>query len=622
MKYDVSVLAVFKNEESFLPEWIQHYFDRGVDHLYLLNDNSTDDSVDIILSHPEKERISLRSVRKEDTEIKIHWRQELLYNKYFGRCLQETKWLGVFDLDEFCYSPKEKDLKKVLSSYEDFQEIVIEWYWFGSNGFKKQPKKIVDSFNKRSKWLSRFIVDERGISRLGYQKDWCCKSFAKTENIASIRHHYNRFVYKGTGYQGYDPKIERPFSHNASAQGEMFINHYVGSKDYYFENKVKRGSCNNNLTISENKEITYHLINLNEIEDNRLREQNNNNKKDFYMTPSLKKKKVYILQNTEYHFETAISLYKLFEDLGYETSLYRGKQVDDKNLFKQKDFIREYSLRTVEELDSIEENDSIGVVATAYPSTLTNEFIPGHDDPVFNKITNLLYISHRFHNHKDYSGIVNRQNSFCLSPLSRNIGVDHIWLVNSPIIPKYSFSEKLLRITMQGHFELVNRRGSLLKLLEIRGTKPILMNILGTKMKNILNEYKIDRDSPNKIMKYEFISELDFYRICNTLTSFILPAIDGEIKGGTYARERFSSNFNLAYVLEKPIFAHEIFKEIYKIPGIYYNYSNIKEKFKVMLEMKKEEYKKLVEEFNPIKKEMMLHNAKVIEEKINNLEQK
>jgi hypothetical protein len=41
--YEFCVCAVFKNESHILEEWLLHYIYRGIDHFYLVNDNSTDD---------------------------------------------------------------------------------------------------------------------------------------------------------------------------------------------------------------------------------------------------------------------------------------------------------------------------------------------------------------------------------------------------------------------------------------------------------------------------------------------------------------------------------------------------------------------------------------------------
>lgn len=42
--YFLSLLAIFKNEETSLSLWIEHYCWMGVDHFYLIDNGSTDNS--------------------------------------------------------------------------------------------------------------------------------------------------------------------------------------------------------------------------------------------------------------------------------------------------------------------------------------------------------------------------------------------------------------------------------------------------------------------------------------------------------------------------------------------------------------------------------------------------
>ena len=44
MKHYLSVASVFKNESWNLKEWVLHYKHHGVDHIYLVNDFSDDDT--------------------------------------------------------------------------------------------------------------------------------------------------------------------------------------------------------------------------------------------------------------------------------------------------------------------------------------------------------------------------------------------------------------------------------------------------------------------------------------------------------------------------------------------------------------------------------------------------
>lgn len=274
IKFDVSVLAIFKNEESFLPEWIDHYFNRNIDHIYLLNDNSTDNSVDIINAHNNKNSITLLNVAPEDTMHNRSWRQKYLYNKYYFYILEKTKWIGIFDLDEFCYATNELNFKNILNDYQDdtnIQQLIIDWYWFGSNNLYDQPKNIVNSFTKRGLYLSKIISNSNPVIKNIYHQEWCCKSFAKTEHIQELCHHFNIFNKKNYRYNLL-PFF--PFNKNLSDDKIMFINHYIGSKKYYFDNKVQRGSCNGDHQIANNKSKLYDYINLNDIEDTRLKDQN------------------------------------------------------------------------------------------------------------------------------------------------------------------------------------------------------------------------------------------------------------------------------------------------------------------------------------------------------------
>jgi hypothetical protein len=270
MKYYSAVLGVFKDEATFLPAWIRHYLDRGIEHIYLLDDFSSDGYEDRISDFLSDGRVTLKKVGEEDLDKSMEWRQVHLYNKYFGFSKDETFWLGVFDLDEFFYSPHTKDLDRILRDAEKtkYQELLADWYWFGSNGLEEQPLDIVGSFTMRGSKHAR----EYRYLKEGYHHEWCCKSFGRSESISKIRHHFNDYRWMGledfctTGKEGFSD-----FSLNLSRLGLCHINHYVGARNYY-KRKKNRGSCNNSKIVRD--ETVYNLLNKNEVKDTRLAEQN------------------------------------------------------------------------------------------------------------------------------------------------------------------------------------------------------------------------------------------------------------------------------------------------------------------------------------------------------------
>ena len=268
MKYYSSILAVFKNESHIIEEWIEHYKSIGIEKIYLLNDLSTDDFLEKIQKHIASGYVTLRNVEEKDDDKTIDWRQRYLYNKYYPEITKKTEWLSILDLDEFLYSPITKNINLILEKYDKSieQEIIMDWYFFGSSGYDHQPNNVVQSFIKRGEKLAR----EYNYAYYGYEGSWCCKSFSKTKLLTKLCHHFNFYYYLNNNYYcSYGNYIDN-FNINVSNLGEMYINHYLQSKKQYSK-KRKRGSCNN-ANIIRNKNL-FNLFNKNEIEDTRLRDQ-------------------------------------------------------------------------------------------------------------------------------------------------------------------------------------------------------------------------------------------------------------------------------------------------------------------------------------------------------------
>jgi len=308
----------------------------------------------------------------------------------------------------------------------------------------------------------------------------------------------------------------------------------------------------------------------------------------------------------------------MFEELGFDVVLYRCENAKAQDCFDQESFIKKYEIK-IAALDDISRR-RIGIVVSTYPSSITDDVLPNQEDKIFSFLDKFLYTSHRFNNPQDYSSFINKENSFCLSPLSSSLQVDHIWLLDSVVKPKLVFDKDLLRLTIQGHFELRNRCLDGLGLIDQQSKKILAFNIFGTNTRNFFLDLGKVRNVKNKaVFMYEGLSETDFYETVNDSTTFLIPAIDGRIKDGTYLKDRYSSNFNLAYALEKPIFAHEVFRDIYKVPGFYYEDHNMLDRLDVISRVKEEEYTSLVKSFTPLKEQHRKHNAEVVLRKIMSL---
>ena len=242
--HNLVVCAVFKNEAHILSEWIQHYLVRGVDHIYMVNDFSTDEYQPIINSFGA--RITLID---NDIITRSVGRQTMIYEKYFRPLLCETKWMAILDLDEFLYSPTKQSFTEILSQYkDDVSQLKIDWLHFGSNGHLHQPYSVVTGFTKRAQYGKAYEFN-------GY------KNICRASALVSFGIHLHTVT--GTTVD------VNPLA--------LVINHYnIQSHDLYMKVKATRGDINNwydheNL-IRDNER--FKLYDVNDVEDLRLFEQN------------------------------------------------------------------------------------------------------------------------------------------------------------------------------------------------------------------------------------------------------------------------------------------------------------------------------------------------------------
>lgn len=243
------ICSVFKNESHILDEWIQHYLFHGVDHIYLVNDFSTDNYMEIIAKYPEKITLFHNDIITKDVG-----RQTQIYDKYFKNLLSSSKWMSILDMDEFLYSPYEINLQNILKEYNGYSQIMVDWVHFGSNDHILQPNSVVESF------LSRAFF--------GKPKEYYSyKSIFKTEHFQTFGIHKN-------GVNG--PEIHLKNGENVETP-KLVINHYnLQSLEFYMEVKSKRGDINNwfdHQKLIRDKEYFMHYDD-NDVLDLKLYEQN------------------------------------------------------------------------------------------------------------------------------------------------------------------------------------------------------------------------------------------------------------------------------------------------------------------------------------------------------------
>ena len=260
MLYYFVIGAIFKNESHILNEWIKHYLFHGIDHIYLINDHSTDNFLEILTPFIQAKKVTLYNC--DETKV-YKGMQRDKYKKHFMKHMKDTYWFGIFDLDEFLYSPKVIDVKEILKKYEQCGLLHIDWVHFGSSGFIEQPKNVVDSF------VYRGAYDSKKNGANGSFNNH--KSIFKASNDVDIGIH--TCCWRKSSYEPLRNGIGQNISYQKDKNNPpLLINHYaIQSLNFWKNIKIPRGSANN-FRVRDMK--LFYDCDVNDIKDEKLKNQN------------------------------------------------------------------------------------------------------------------------------------------------------------------------------------------------------------------------------------------------------------------------------------------------------------------------------------------------------------
>ena len=208
--FDLGIIVQIKNEGMVIDEWIQHYLWQGVQKFYIIDNDSTDNTVEVL--KPYSDVIQYFFMPEKYSQEKNY---NTVLNDY---AKQECEWLLICDADEYIYNTTNN---KTIVDYlleldsDEVNQISIPWKMFGSSDFDKQPSNIRKSFTQRKK-----DVDNENS-----------KSIVKTTFVNELSVHT-----KGHSF----------LSGNTTFENEKLnLNHYaIMSKEYYEKIKMTRGDVN------------------------------------------------------------------------------------------------------------------------------------------------------------------------------------------------------------------------------------------------------------------------------------------------------------------------------------------------------------------------------------------
>ena len=133
-RYYLSIVTVTQCDARFLREWIEFHLLVGVEHFYIYDNESPDNTCEVLMPYIRKGVITY--VLWESTDPAVMSGR----NAGLKRAKLESQWVASIDTDEFIVPNKVDDLPTLLRPYEGYGALLVNWQMFGSNQVEEIPK--------------------------------------------------------------------------------------------------------------------------------------------------------------------------------------------------------------------------------------------------------------------------------------------------------------------------------------------------------------------------------------------------------------------------------------------------------------------------------------------------
>ena len=234
-RHKLVICAMFKDEAKYLDEWIKFHLQEGVKHIYLYNDESTDEYKSVLEPWLKKGVVTLRQAKGRV--------QQEIFNHFIKKEKNHVDWIAFIDIDEFLHTRDKLSLTQKLQEYEEFSGIFIFWQVFGGKELSTTssagviedcrytlPHEIssVEMIEKWKTWR-----ELRGSSRLTGNPIQG-KSLVRVSSVQSMGVHFpNEYIGKFSDVAGneIEPKsvVQDCISGSYTVTtDQIYINHYWG----------------------------------------------------------------------------------------------------------------------------------------------------------------------------------------------------------------------------------------------------------------------------------------------------------------------------------------------------------------------------------------------------------
>ncbi len=216
-RYRLGAMIRVKDEARFLPEWLAHHLELGVEHVWVYDNNSTDGTA-----------AAIAPFVGEGTVTVVPWppvpASPASHGHFLARFGPSCAWVAFLDTDEFLHEIEPGALAATLAT-TSAPGIGVNWRYFGSAGHEHIPDGLVTEM----------------FDRADREPCYHVKAIARPAAVYRYRNSHN-FYYR-RGRLARTPAGRRVYGSfvSAPAHPRLVVNHYVYRSREDYERKLARG---------------------------------------------------------------------------------------------------------------------------------------------------------------------------------------------------------------------------------------------------------------------------------------------------------------------------------------------------------------------------------------------
>jgi hypothetical protein len=221
-----AMCLIIKDGGEDLPEWIEYHYRMGASKFYIFDHNSTVPAINYIRDYVLSGLVDLQFTDfRNSTGIRPP--QMMAYDKCLHDYGSRHRFMSFIDSDEYIVVVnKNRTIPEVLTKYEKYGGLAINWMLFGSSGhIEKPPGGVIANYYRCRKNLH-------------------VKQIGNTQYVVSSSGNPHYLKYKPNYYavSSNGTRIVGPWNKGLDAAFDtIYLNHYNTKSRAEFMAKIERG---------------------------------------------------------------------------------------------------------------------------------------------------------------------------------------------------------------------------------------------------------------------------------------------------------------------------------------------------------------------------------------------